>query len=146
MLPVILYVCAFYNFLRTTLEERLVPTVLFMIKSSSREWWVLNFTLWRHVTSVFRPLFFLSHDLIKIWELIFKSRIQLVLSCVDLSCLIIWIINVNSNHIFVTMICLDRNYLHRIYQGHIIVSILIPDKKLSASSRLKIIWRAVHFV
>ena len=94
---------------------------------------LLTFTLWLHVMVVFRPFFVLSHDL-SIWDLMFKSHVQLLLSCFDLCCLIIWIINVNSNYIFLTILCLDRKYLHRIYQGHNIVFILIPDKKVSASA------------
>ena len=38
---------------------------------------LLTFALWRHVTSLFRPLFILSHGLSKIWDLIFKSYVQL---------------------------------------------------------------------
>ena len=38
---------------------------------------VLTFTLWRHFTSVFLPFFVLSHDLSKIWDLIFTSHVQL---------------------------------------------------------------------
>ena len=75
------------------------------------------------------PFFVLSHDLRKIWDLMFMSHVQLVLSCFDLSCIVIWITKVNSNYIFVTILCLDwglsPSCLQRIHHSDYV----IPDRK-----------------
>ena len=48
---------------------------LFVIKSSSREWGILIFTLCSHVKYAFSQFFVICHDLSKILDLIFVSHI-----------------------------------------------------------------------